>query len=426
MKKALRSVGLRFSVISVLFVCGSISAAGSGARVQPNATLSGKDAAAVRATIEAYRAAWLAGDEEAVLKTLTDEAVLLPPHASPPVVGRSAIKKYWWPDDAPPTKVTKLNITIEEIGGSGAVAYARGRDEVAWSFEQRGTTETHAHAGYYLNIMRKLPDGTWRISHHMWDDPVLPPTVSAQPPMAATTPPQGPLKPYVMEMIATLKPDTGAVPPPRRFSDKLEETTWHGRQAMRRESASSGAGGTAFVRWEINIFDAMTLLPHSSEWRRADGLFLHREFDGLRVTETRTSADVLKSPPLPPEAHVETLTMVFELPEPAYDWIGGAGLPILLALPLREGLEGSVPVISGDSTIMSPCTVGPCFVVRMTYRVSGPELVKGISGTPVRTWKIWVPETRFRFWISCDNPRLEQVTWPGPGGGYSMGGISKP
>ena len=109
--------------------------------------------------------------------------------------------------------------------------------------------------------------------------------------MAATTRPHGPLKPYAMEMIATLKPDTGAAPLPRRFSDKLEETTWRGHRAMRRESASSGAGGATFVRWEINIFDAETLMPYSSEWRRADGLFLKREFDGEDVTQVRLDLD---------------------------------------------------------------------------------------------------------------------------------------
>ncbi len=254
---------------------------------------------------------------------------------------------------------------------------------------------------------------------------LLVPTVSAQSQIAAPVLPQGPLKPYVMDMAAILKPDSGPVPAPRRLGDKLEETTWNGHKALRRESTSIAADGTV-VRWEITISDAKTLLPYYSEWRRADGLFLRREFDGLRVKETRTSLDVLKAPRLAPGAQVDMLTKEFVLPESAYDWLGGAGLPILLALPLRDGLEGSLPVISGDGTKMAPCTAGPCFVLRMSYHVSGPEVVKGISGTPVRTWKISVPDQRFTFWITCDNPRLEQVTWPGPNGTFSMGGAVSP
>src|SRR5262249_26632666 len=75
---------------------------------------------------------------------------------------------------------------------------------------------------------------------------------------------------------------------------------------------------------------------------------------------------------------------------------------------------------------MVPCTVGPCHVLRMSYRVVGEETVMGISGKRVRAWKVWVPETRFNFWIARDRPRLEGVTWPGPSGTYSMSGVAKP
>jgi ketosteroid isomerase-like protein len=28
--------------------------------------------------------------------------------------------------------------------------------------------------GTFLNVLKKLPNGEWKISHHMWDDPVAP------------------------------------------------------------------------------------------------------------------------------------------------------------------------------------------------------------------------------------------------------------
>lgn len=129
-----------------------------------------KDARAVRDVIEAYRTAWLRGDARAVLATLTEDAVLLPAHGAPPVTGTAAIREYWWPASAPPTTITKLNITIEGVGGDCRIAYAHGHDDVWWTALEDGTTKTYGHPGTYLNVLRKLPDGSWRISHHMWDD----------------------------------------------------------------------------------------------------------------------------------------------------------------------------------------------------------------------------------------------------------------
>jgi uncharacterized protein (TIGR02246 family) len=133
-------------------------------------TLSAQDAAAIRQVIEAYRTSWLRGDAKGVLDTLTSDAVLLPAHGAAPVVGTAAITKYWWPPDAPPTRVTKLEITTEDLGGDCQVAYVSGRDDVGWSVVENGLTKTYGHPGTYLDVLRRLPNGSWRISRHMWDD----------------------------------------------------------------------------------------------------------------------------------------------------------------------------------------------------------------------------------------------------------------
>jgi len=83
---------------------------------------------------------------------------------------------------------------------------------------------------------------------------------------------------------------------------------------------------------------------------------------------------------------------------------------------MHDGMRGMVPVISGDSTKIAPCTCGPCYVVPMTYDVTGPEEIKGLSGKLVKTWKVFNPERNFTFWISYDNRTLEQVSFPGPNG----------
>ena len=136
-----------------------------------SATLSKQDTAAVKAVIESYRTSWLADDAEGVLKTFTDDAVLLPHHGGAAVVGRQALKDFWWPAGTSPVKLNKLDISVEEVGGDCNFAYARGHDAISWTVEEGGTQKTYVNSGTYLNILRKMPDGTWRISYHMWDDP---------------------------------------------------------------------------------------------------------------------------------------------------------------------------------------------------------------------------------------------------------------
>jgi ketosteroid isomerase-like protein len=97
------------------------------------------------------------------MATFTDDSVLMPAQGSTPAVGREAIRKYWWPASGPKTTITKLNITYEEIGGECGTAYARGRGEVGWTIEESGTRKSHANSGTYLNVMRRLPDGSWLI-----------------------------------------------------------------------------------------------------------------------------------------------------------------------------------------------------------------------------------------------------------------------
>lgn len=233
--------------------------------------------------------------------------------------------------------------------------------------------------------------------------------------------PQGPLAPFVLDMVGT--PDGSQTSDGKSitFHDTLEKVDWHGHRALKRVAATTKPGGTEFVRWSTVVFDEKTLLPYYTEWRRSDGLFLRREFNGLHVKESRTPGAFTQAPPVAPGTTLDVTNAEFDLPEPAHAWLEGVGLPVLLALPLHEGFEGSVPVISGDQSSIVPCAAGPCFVTRMSYRVEGEETITGISKKPTKTWKISVLESKFVFWIAKDHPRLERVTWPGVGGMFTMG-----
>jgi ketosteroid isomerase-like protein len=135
-------------------------------------TLSLEDVAKVRMVHKKYEETWLRGDAEGVRALFTDDSVLLPPHAGKPCLGHKGLNDFWFPPNAPPTKITKLVVTLEGIGGDGQLAYTWGTDEVAWNTMQDGKVTSAAHTGRFLNVLRKQPNGDWKISHHMWDDAI--------------------------------------------------------------------------------------------------------------------------------------------------------------------------------------------------------------------------------------------------------------
>lgn len=161
---------LRCSLFGLLVVAGLASSPHLAAQ-QCRPELTSADVAGIKAVMEGYRTAWLKGDAAGVLDSFTDDGVLLPHRGGTPVMGRAAMQKYWFPAEATLAKVIKLNITFEQIGGDCQFAYARGRDEVGWTMEENGITKTYGNSGTYLNVFRKTPAGSWRITHHMWDDP---------------------------------------------------------------------------------------------------------------------------------------------------------------------------------------------------------------------------------------------------------------
>ena len=133
--------------------------------------LAAGDETRVRRVLEAYRKAWLANDAEGVLRLFHDDAVLMPHHGVEPVVGKAAARAFWFPA-GPPTTVTAFTLTIDQVGGAGAMAWARGRSHVEWVTGTGPGAKTSANTGTNLTVLRRHPDGTWRITVMMWDDPL--------------------------------------------------------------------------------------------------------------------------------------------------------------------------------------------------------------------------------------------------------------
>jgi uncharacterized protein (TIGR02246 family) len=145
---------------AAFILCLLLAACGSSGKVD-----------GLRAVNEAYRTAWLAGDSSGVLRLFARDAVLLPHHGDPPVVGLAAIRRFWWPAGSPPTTITSLEITTEGANVHGDTGTLWGRFSLAFSYEDEGRQRSIRNAGTYLMVLRRSSAGGWLITHRMWDDP---------------------------------------------------------------------------------------------------------------------------------------------------------------------------------------------------------------------------------------------------------------
>jgi len=127
--------------------------------------LSNTDLGAMRAAARAYANAWLTNDADAVMATFVDEPVLSP-SGLPYLEGQNAARAFWFPADSPLTKVTEFEVTEIEVSGSGNLGYVRGTFRLAFEYDGG----SYENQGKYVTILRKSPDGPWRITHHIWDD----------------------------------------------------------------------------------------------------------------------------------------------------------------------------------------------------------------------------------------------------------------
>ncbi len=96
MKTLLRLMGIAIAISCALAAYGG--------------DFSGRDAADVRNVLDAYVAAWLSGNQEAVMRLLTPDSVLIPGEKAP-FIGRAAIRGYWWPAGSPPFALRRFTTT---------------------------------------------------------------------------------------------------------------------------------------------------------------------------------------------------------------------------------------------------------------------------------------------------------------------------
>lgn len=139
------------------------------AAVQAQTSLPAKDAEAVKALQETYRAAWLKNDEKAVLSLFTDAATLYP-NGGKPVKGKEEIAKYWFAPSDTVTNINTFEIKIEDVQGGGNFAVLTGSNELQWTSEKRDKSERKRFVskGYFISVYTKR--GTeWKILSQFWN-----------------------------------------------------------------------------------------------------------------------------------------------------------------------------------------------------------------------------------------------------------------
>jgi uncharacterized protein (TIGR02246 family) len=129
------------------------------------------DEAKIRHLLQAYPAAWLANDPDAVLDCFVGDAILIPHHGAEIVRGGDAIREFFWPDDSPPVTVDEFEMLPKEIGGKRDLAYVRGRFRLRLTTESGEERRSYTNVGNYLMLLRREAD-VWRISRYIWNDPV--------------------------------------------------------------------------------------------------------------------------------------------------------------------------------------------------------------------------------------------------------------
>jgi len=127
-----------------------------------------KDIEEVKKVFGEYYSAWLKNNEEAVMKTLTKEAVIVPQGLSPKK-GMEEIRNFWFPKDGSKTTITRFDYKIEDLKVDLNTAFVRSSSVLSFEYEKDGqkiikNNQNQVHTTY----MERQNDGTWKVTCKMW------------------------------------------------------------------------------------------------------------------------------------------------------------------------------------------------------------------------------------------------------------------
>jgi uncharacterized protein (TIGR02246 family) len=123
---------------------------------QEAAGLSEEDVATIEDVLQEWGNAVLAWDWEAWAELYEEDALLMPPNHRAQSRAEYRADRDWY--EANPTEVVA---TAMDIDGRGDLAYLRAEFSETYAIE--GTSEQDKYSGNFIWILRKQPDGVWRV-----------------------------------------------------------------------------------------------------------------------------------------------------------------------------------------------------------------------------------------------------------------------
>jgi ketosteroid isomerase-like protein len=87
-----------------------------------------------------------------------------------PISGAAAIRAFWWPAGGPATTITRMEQSIDDVSGEGDLAIVRGHGSLTFTMRQDGRETTRTQRSTFVNVIRRQPDGSWKITLRMWSD----------------------------------------------------------------------------------------------------------------------------------------------------------------------------------------------------------------------------------------------------------------
>jgi uncharacterized protein (TIGR02246 family) len=130
------------------------------------AELSSADQAAIRDADQAWAKAATAGDAAALTAFYTSDAVLMPPGA-PAQHGAEEIKKFFTAMTSAVSGPFELNTTA--VDGRGDLAFSTGTYKVTFTPKKAGAKPMPTEEGKYVGVMKKQPDGSWKLVYDIWN-----------------------------------------------------------------------------------------------------------------------------------------------------------------------------------------------------------------------------------------------------------------
>jgi uncharacterized protein (TIGR02246 family) len=146
------------------------SMGGAAAATAP-AGLSAADEAAVREADRAWAKAASAGDAAALAAFYTADAVLMPP-GSPAVRGAEEIGKFF--SGMTGAVSGPFELKTGAVEGRGDLAFSTGEYKATLTPRKAGAKPMPTEEGKYLGVMKKQPDGSWKLIYDIWNTDAAP------------------------------------------------------------------------------------------------------------------------------------------------------------------------------------------------------------------------------------------------------------